>query len=187
MADIFSNGIPSSIPVSDEEVKVEAQPFELLQDSDIQDIEGGRSEEIPTAEAEYVGDTEDLGGAGGETTAEPFNPVSDTLNDSWNIEETMNAIGEQRLDTMFTILNNMTRKFVEKNLNKPPRRDLTEEEIKRVGISEQIIRVMHTYAPSLPMNNPTTGLFVACLTLGIMNMTSPLLTEEEIARLDKKP
>ena len=180
--DLFGSGIPKSVPVSEEEVQVDAPPTELFQDDDVQDVENSAgSEEIPEVEVEYEGNTEDLGGRenseiGDAEGAETFKP------DVWSIQETMDALGSERLDTLLTMFNNMARKIAERSLERAPRRDLNEEDIRKAGLSEQIIKCMHHYAPSLPVDNPTTGLAICCATLVLMNMTSPLLTPEEIAQ-----
>jgi hypothetical protein len=176
MGGVFGGGIPDTVPVSDEGIEIERSPVDLLSEGDINEVEDLQGD-IP--ETEGGGEYEDLGSE----EAEVIDGIPETgapTPERWNIDETLEIIGEDGLDQMITFANNLIRKLAEKNLSRPPRRDLTPEQIRQTHISRQLVKAMHHYAPSLPMDSPSTGLAICAVTLICMNMTSPLIPKDEL-------
>jgi hypothetical protein len=172
---LFGGGIPETVPVSDEGVEVDRSPVDIITQGDVDEVE----DLIPETEGEPA-DVEDLGSG-----AEEVIPTTTAPEEVWNVNETLEIIGEDSLDHFVLFINNFTRKLVEKNLNKSPRQDLSVEQIRQTKITKQLIKVIHSYAPSVPLNNPTTGLFICILTLAAMNATSPLISKEELDKMEK--
>jgi hypothetical protein len=172
---VFGGGIPDTVPVSDEGIEIDRSPVDLLSESDIEDVEDLQGE-IP--ETEGGGEYEDLGGGEEAEVVDGIPETGAPAPERWNIDETLEIIGEDGLNQCITFANNFIRKLAEKNLSRPARQDLTEEQIKKTHIARQLVKAMHHYAPSLPMDSPSTGLAICCITLVAMNLTSPLLPKD---------
>ncbi|MCK9568503.1 hypothetical protein M0R72_06150 [Candidatus Pacearchaeota archaeon] len=181
MSGVFGGGIPDTVPVSEEGIEIDRAPIDLISDQDINEVE--ELQDIP--ETNGAPETEDLGEAEEAEIVDGI-PTTNAPEEKWDIDETLEVIGEDGIDQMILFINNFTRRLVEKNLNRPPRRDLTAEQIRQTKISKQLVKTIHHYAPSLPMDSPSTGLAICALTLICMNMTSPLIPPDELEKDEAK-
>jgi hypothetical protein len=182
MSGVFGGGIPETVPVSEEGVEIDRSPIDLISEAEVSEVED--LQDIPETGGEGS-ETEDLGHGADDEVIDGI-PETEAPPERWNVDETLDIIGEDGLDQMVLFVNNFTRKLIEKNLNRPPRRDLTVEQIKQTKFSRQLVKTMHHYAPSLPMDSPSTGLAICAITLIALNLTSPLIPTEELEKDEAK-